>query len=139
MPSVIKKSGLENHIVTTDDIFNTCMDFANLSNKSPDGVSFFPVIYGKKMPERPYYLHFPHYSPQHGKPGAVIRSGNYKLIEWYEDGSLELFNLQDDTSENMNLSAIMPEKVLELKQALDTWRNGVGAKMMTPNPIYIPN
>ncbi len=136
MPSVVKKGKSEKAIVSTDDIFNTTMELANISTKSLDGISFVPSIYGKKMPERDYYLHFPHYSPQHGKPGAVIRRGNYKLIEWYEDGKIELFNLQDDISEENNLATGMPDKVAELKEKLDNWRNSVDAKMMVPNPAY---
>jgi arylsulfatase A len=139
MPTVVNKARVENTLVTTDDIFNTCMQLAGVATKSPDGVSIVPLLLSKSLPARDYYLHFPHYSPQHGKPGAVIRRGNYKLIEWYEDGKLELFDLIKDESEKNNLAAQFPQLVTDMKTALDTWRKETGAKMTEPNPIYKPD
>lgn len=136
MPSVVTKARDENTLVTTDDIFNTCMQLAGVKTKSPDGVSIVPLLFHQSLPARDYFLHFPHYSPQHGKPGAVIRRGNYKLIEWYEDGKLELYDLSKDESEITNLASQFPQLVNEMKAALDTWRKKLGAKMTEPNPIY---
>ena len=123
-------------IVSTDDIFNTAMDLAGLTTKSPDGVSLLPVLAGKALKTRNYYLHFPHYSPQRGKPGAVIRSGKFKLIEWYEDGRYELFDVEKDAGEQNNLAAAFPNLVNELKASLSAWRKQVGAIMPVPNPKY---
>lgn len=138
-PSIIKKSRTEETLVTTDDVFNTCMQLANVTTTSPDGVSIVPVLKGNKIAPRNYYLHFPHYSPQRGKPGAVVRSGKFKLIEWYEDGALELFDLEKDEGEKNNLSALLPEKVAALKKLLDDWRNQLKVRMPEPNPIYNPS
>ena len=60
----------------------------------------------------------------------------YKLIEFYEDDSVELYNLRDDIGEKKDLSASMPEKVAELRKMLHSWRAKVDAKMMKPNPAY---
>ena len=62
-----------------------------------------------------------------------MRDGDWKLIEWYEDGTRELFNLREDLSETANLASRMPSKVEELSAKLESWRNDVGAVMPTPN------
>jgi arylsulfatase A len=82
------------------------------------------------------YWHYPHYSNQGGKPGGAIRMGDFKLIENYEDGSLELYNLKDDISEEKNLTDINPHKALELEGKLDMWRRATGAQMLEPNENY---
>jgi arylsulfatase A len=138
MPLLVKKGRTEETLVTTDDVFNTCMQLAGLKMQSPDGLGLLPLFQGGRLPERNYYLHFPHYSPQHGKPGAVIRRGNYKLIEWYEDGKLELYDVVNDEGETKDLALQKPELVKELKAALYAWRNSIGAKMPAPNPLYKP-
>jgi arylsulfatase A len=84
------------------------------------------------------YWHYPHYSNQGGKPGAAIRAGDLKLIEFYEDGKLELYNLKDDIGEKTDLAAKMPDKAKELHQMLKGWRKSVDAQMMTPNTDYKP-
>jgi arylsulfatase A-like enzyme len=138
IPSVVKKAKEENALVTTDDIFNTCMQLAGVQTKSPDGISIVPLLFNQSLPERHYYLHFPHYSPQRGKPGAVIRRGNYKLIEWYEEGNLELYDLEKDESETTNIASEFPQLVNEMKAALNKWRIDMKVKMPEPNPNYIP-
>lgn len=138
MPSVVKQSRVENMLVTTDDIFNTCMQLAAVNKTSPDGVGLLPLIQGRQMAARDYYLHFPHYSPQHGKPGAVVRRGNFKMIEWYEDGNIELFDLSKDESESNNIAAQNTTLVTAMKAALDNWKKNIGAKMTEPNPGYKP-
>lgn len=135
-PSIVNQQRQERTLVTTDDVFNTCMQLAQVATTSPDGVSIIPLLKGSKLRQRNYFLHFPHYSPQRGKPGAVIRSGNYKLIEWYEDGIIELFDLSKDEGETKNIASENPRLVNRLKSDLDIWRKSVGAKMPVPNPQY---
>jgi arylsulfatase A len=136
-PSVIKANKQENTLVTTDDIFNTCMELAHVKNTSPDGVSMLPLLQNKTLPARSYCLHFPHYSPQRGKPGAVIRQGHYKLIEWYEDGRLQLYDLSKDEGEQNDIAAANTALVQQMKAALDVWRKSLNAKMPENNPGYI--
>lgn len=138
MPSLVKKGRDETAIVSTDDIFNTIRDLTGAKPISPDGLSFAPLIYGGKREARDYFVHFPHYSPQKGKPGAVMRRGDYKLIEWYENAAIELFNLSEDEGEMNNIATQHPLIVEEMKKALESWRNGVGAKMPFANPGFKP-
>jgi arylsulfatase A len=136
MPSVVTRPREETTMVTSDDVFKTCMQLAGVNAKSPDGLSIVPLLFNQSLPARDYYLHFPHYSPQHGKPGAVIRRGNYKMIEWYEDGKLELFDLSKDESETTNLAVQFPQLVNDMKEALEKWRKDMRARMTEPNPLY---
>jgi arylsulfatase A len=138
-PALAKNSREESALVTTDDVFNTCMELAGLTNKSPDGISLLPLIKGNTstFDNRAYFVHFPHYSPQRGKPGAIMRKGKYKLIEWYETGALELYDVSQDEAESNNIAAQQANIVKEMKASLDAWRIQVQAKMPTANPAYI--
>jgi arylsulfatase A len=108
--------------------------------KVGDGLSLVPLLKDTGPASRDaFYWHYPHYSNQLGKPGGAIRAGNYKLIEFYEDGRRELFNLKDDRGEGTNLADKEPAKVKELAEKLDAWRKSVDAQMMTANPDYHPN
>ncbi|MEM9701040.1 MAG: sulfatase-like hydrolase/transferase, partial [Planctomycetota bacterium] len=88
------------------------------------------------LPERPLFWHYPHYSNQGGSPGGAVRAGGWKLIERYEDGTLELYHLAKDLSERRDLAARQPEKAEELRRLLSEWRKAVGANMPTPNPNF---
>jgi arylsulfatase A-like enzyme len=101
---------------------------------SVDGSSLVQLLSGGDLKPRPLFWHYPHYGNQGGAPGGVVRDGDWKLIEWYEDGSLELFNVKTDLGETTNLAADMPDKVRELKAKLANWRTEVGAVMPTLNP-----
>ena len=83
------------------------------------------------------YWHFPHYG-NHGmqSPGGAIRVGDYKLLEYFENGTVQLFDLSQDMTEQNDLSQVMPEKVARLRSMLHNWRTGVSARMMQPNPDY---
>jgi arylsulfatase A-like enzyme len=105
-----------------------------------DGISLLPLVTQQQEPKREaLYWHYPHYANQGGKPGGAIRAGRWKLIEFYEDGRRELFDLTSDPREGRNLALQHPEVVKDLAKQLDDWRKSVGAKMMTPNPDYSPN
>ena len=75
---------------------------------------------------------------QGGTPGASIRCGNYKLIEFYEDNRMELYDLVEDISEENDLAESMPDKVRELREKLDAWRDDVNALVPEPNPDFVP-
>jgi arylsulfatase A len=105
-----------------------------------DGVSLATLVTQNMEPKREaLYWHYPHYANQGGKPGGAIRAGRWKLIEFYEDGRRELFDLTSDMREGRNLAVQHPQVVTDLAKQLDDWRKSVGAKMMTPNPNYAPN
>jgi arylsulfatase A len=129
--------------VTSVDLFPTILDmlgFPILDEMHFDGVSFLPLLKGENYLDREaIYWHFPHYS-NHGmqSPGGAIRYGDYKLIEYYENGSLQLFNLKDDIGEQNDLAELKPEKARELSEMLHKWLKDVDAQMMSPNPDYSP-
>ena len=105
-----------------------------------DGISLAPLLSGKgELKERPLFWHYPHYSNQGGKPGAAVRLGDYKLIEFFDPGVVELYKLSEDVGESENLAEEMPDKVEELLQLLHSWQQEIGAEGMDPNPDYDPD
>src|SRR5210317_1490908 len=75
------------------------------------------------------YWHYPHYSPQGGTPSGAIREGDMKLIEFFEDDHVELYNLKDDLSETTDLATENPELAERLHEKLKAWRTEVDAKL----------
>lgn len=65
--------------------------------------------------------------------------GDYKLIEFYEDDRVELYNLSDDPGEQRDLAAAMPEKAADLRQRLHDWRTSLDAQLPAKNPDYDPS
>jgi arylsulfatase A-like enzyme len=126
--------------VTTVDFFPTFLEATNskaASGATLDGVSLLPVLKGTAgLPRNELYWHYPHYSNQGGKPGSAVRQREYKLIEFYEDGQLELYNLQTDSGEKNNLARQQPEITRQLKAKLNAWRQEVNAQLPKPNPEY---
>lgn len=109
------------------------------SDRPIDGVSLLPILEGKvRLAKRDLFWHFPHYRVPDVNPHGIIRSGDWKLITYYEDGSTELYNLAVDLSETTDLAAKHPEKVAELSLRFQDWLTEVGAKMPKPNPDYTP-
>ncbi|HKI71991.1 MAG TPA: sulfatase [Verrucomicrobiae bacterium] len=104
-----------------------------------DGVSITSLLLGRGQPKaRHFYWHFPHYTNQGSQPAGAIREGDWKLVEHYEDGRVELFNLAKDISETTDLSARERRRVARLKNELAAWRQRVGAQINTPNPNFDP-
>ena len=104
-----------------------------------DGVSIASLLLGRGQPKpRRFYWHFPHYTNQGSQPAGAIRDGDWKLVEQYEDGRAELFNLAKDISETIDLSTREPRRVARLKRQLAAWRQRVGAQTNAPNPNFDP-
>ncbi len=129
--------------VTSTDFYPTILEMGGLEllpEQHIDGISLLPLIDGNHVPEeRPIFWHYPHYSNQGGKPGAAVRKGRYKLIEFFEDQRTELYDLDIDQGETYDLAGEMPEKAEELLQVLHSWQEKTGARMMHPNPVYDPD
>jgi arylsulfatase A-like enzyme len=105
-----------------------------------DGVSIVPLLEGKAALARDaLYWHYPHYSPQGGKAGGAVRDGNYKLVEFYDSGRRELFNLAGDASESTNLTEPEPAVAERLATNLAAWRESVDADMPAANPDFRPD
>jgi arylsulfatase A-like enzyme len=106
-----------------------------------DGVSYLGVLTSggkQRLALDAVYWHFPGYlgagqQTWRTTPVGVIRAGDYKLLEFFEEGRLELYNVREDLGEQHNLAAKMPDKARQLQAKLAAWRNEVGAKMPTPN------
>ncbi len=129
--------------VSSIDFFPTILHMTGNESAISDGiegVNLAPLINGKNLDARPLFWHFPHYS-NHGmqSPAGVIREGDLKLIEYYENGSIQLFNLKNDKGEQYDLSKTMTKRAEELKSKLNLWREQVSAKMMKANPDYDPS
>ncbi len=128
--------------VTSVDFFPTMLDMAGVAPRVPDidGVSIASLIAGGAAPKRDsLYWHYPHYHPGGAHPGGSIRCGDYKLIESYEDGKIELYDLEHDLSETRDLSSEQPEKAEALRKKLRKWLKKVDATMPRPNPEYDPS
>ena len=127
--------------VTSPDFFPTILEMTGIkqeSNDQKDGKSIVPLLKGDQgLGREAIYWHFPHYS-NHGNqsPGGAVRSGDYKLLEYYENNTVQLFNLSEDPGEQNDLSAKEPDRVNKLYLLLTNWRNKVNAKMMFPNSEY---
>ena len=124
------------------DFYPTILDFAGLDlrpEEHKDGVTIAPLLTGEKqeLERENLYWHYPHY--HRTKPYGAVRHKDWKLIEFYEEGDLELFNLAEDPNETRNLVDSQPEKTKELLGMLNKWRTDVGAQMPTPNPNYDPD
>jgi arylsulfatase A-like enzyme len=142
-PGVTKAGTVCDSPVISTDFYPTLLQLAGLPPKPEqhlDGVSFVPLLKGEPMQRgKPLFWHYPHYGNQGGAPNGVIRDGDWKLIEWYEDGALELYNIPQDIGEKNNLATQQPEKVKTLHEKLIAWRKEVGALMPIPNPDFNPN
>jgi arylsulfatase A-like enzyme len=144
-PAKVKPGTVTDQVACSIDFFPTIMEATGVTAKPMssvpvlDGVSLVPVFKGEKLTPREIYWHYPHYANQGGKPGGAVRFKEYKLIEFYEDGRRELYDVQKDPGENRNLAAEAPAVTNALAEALDEWRKKVGAKMPVPNPEYKPN
>ena len=140
-PKEGKKGAVCDEPLISVDFYPTILEMVGAEDKIKgiDGKSFTRLVRGKKMDRGPIYWHFPHYS-NHGmqSPGGAIRDGDYKLLEYFENGTVQLFNLRDDIGEQNDLSKIEVKKVKELKAKLHQWRKDVDAQMMKPNPNYDP-
>jgi arylsulfatase A-like enzyme len=139
-PGMVKPKTLCDTPVCSIDFFPTFKAIANVPgdvDPNVDGVNIVPLLKQTAPIQRDaLYWHYPHYSNQGGKPSGAIRIGDFKLIENFEDGGLELYDLKADVGEQNNLTEKMPQKALELEGKLDMWRRATGAQMMEPNPDY---
>ena len=126
--------------VTTPDFYPTLLDAARLDlipEQHCDGVSLVPLLKGgDELPRKAIFWHYPHYGNQGGTPGSSVRMGNYKLIEFFEDDRIELYDLENDPGEKCDLSREKPELAQEMKATLQQWRQDVEAKIPQPNPDW---
>jgi uncharacterized sulfatase len=139
-PGQVKPGSVCDTPVISTDFLPTLIEAAGINppkEQIMDGTSLVPLLLGRGGVQRErIFLYFPDY--HHDFPGMAVRDGDYKLIESSEDGHIELYNLADDVGEQQNLVTTMPDKAAALTKRLHTWREALGAKQATPNPVYDP-
>jgi len=126
--------------VTSMDLYPTLLEMAGLElmpKQHEDGLSLAPLLRGATTLDREaLYWHFPHYHGSGNRPSSSVRVGDQKLVEWLEDGRVELFNLADDPYELRDLVGERPGDAARLRELLGRWRVSVDAAMPTPNPDW---
>jgi arylsulfatase A-like enzyme len=132
-PGVTQAGSTSDAQITSMDFYPTLLEMANLPLRPEqhlDGISFSGVFSGKPLDRKSLHWHFPHHS-RHlmGFPSGAIRTGDWKLIEWFEDDKIELYNLKEDLGEQNNIAGNFPKKKKELLDDLRQWRKEVDAQM----------
>jgi len=140
-PGVIPQGATCEAVTTSTDWYPTLLDLAGLPQipgQHVDGVSLAPLLRGEQdaLKREAIFWHYPHYGNQGGTPGCSLRAGDYKLIEFFEDGRLALYNLREDIGEEHNLAATMPELTATLHARLVAWREEIEARIPQPNPEW---
>jgi uncharacterized sulfatase len=139
-PGMVEAGTTNDTPVSSVDFYPTFLELAGAprpEGHALDGESLAPLLkQSGELDDRAIYWHYPHY--HHSTPAGAIREGDWKLIEFYEDGRLELYNLKDDIGEQENLAEVKPRRAKAMQHKLAAWRDAVGAEMPVPNPDYDP-
>jgi arylsulfatase A-like enzyme len=151
-PQIVRPGSKCDTPITAVDLYPTICEITGgeiHKDHELDGVSLIPLLKGNKIKERALYWHFPAYLQSYqryneqpdplfrARPCGVIRKGKWKLIEYFEDGRTELFDLDNDISESVNLVSDRPEMASTLRSSLSEWRNQIKAPVPTePNPKF---
>ncbi len=141
-PGVVKPGTTCDVPVVSTDFYPTLLDAAGVAPKPArkdklEGLSLLPLLQDPSatLDREALYFHYPHYYPT-TTPVSAIRAGDWKLLEYYEDGHVELYNLRDDIGETKDLAKAKPDKAAELKRKLHAWLNRVDAQKPSPNPRF---
>lgn len=142
-PAMVEAGAVERRPVQSIDFYPTLLEAAQASDSeghATDGESLMPLLRGESetWTRDTLYWHYPHYANAGSTPTGAIRQGDWKLIEFFEDNHVELYNLAEDPAETTDLASEMPDKAAALQQQLAQWRQSVNAKPALPNPDYDP-
>jgi len=124
--------------VSSVDFYPTLLAMAGIRpdpRQTLDGESLVPLLRRTgRLRRDALYWHYPLSRPHFlgGRSSGAVRKGDWKLIEFYDTGQGELYNLKDDLGETNDLAAKMPERAAELRKLLDAWRKSVGAELPQP-------
>jgi len=139
-PGLTKPGSVSASPVVSMDFFPTILELAGIGlrpNLHADGRSLVPLLEGGKWEEpRQLTWHYPHYHGSTWTPGAAIRIGDWKLIDFWEDDTVELYHLAEDAGETNDLSATKPEKLAELRKKLAAWQTEMNAAIPEENPDW---
>jgi arylsulfatase A-like enzyme len=144
VPGITKPGSTCAEPVISMDFYPTLLELCGLPQlpeQHVDGVSLVPLLRGDASFSRgSIFFHYPQYSGGlGGRPASAIRSGDWKLIRFFEDDRVELYNLKDDLSETKDLAKVHPEKAEALRSRLNAWLKETGAQFPAPNPNYDPS
>ena len=142
-PGVTKPGSVCETPVISMDLYPTILEIAGRKETAPrsvDGTNLVALLRQDGELKRDalfwHYPHYQHYQLGGATPYGVIRAGDFKLIEFFDDMRVELYNLREDIGEQRNLAAQMPAKAQELRARLHAWRKEIGAQMPSRNPNY---
>lgn len=129
----------ENYVVNTD-YFPTLLEVLAIKKDSRhlDGKSMLPTWFDPSAPfdRGQVYWHYPHFSNQLGRPAGAMRDGDFKLVQSYESGQAELYNLAADVGEKNDLSTAQPDKLRSMLRDFGRWQKEARVNMPLPNPAY---
>lgn len=138
-PNVTQPASVSAQPICSIDLFPTLAAAAGIEvQHAIDGIDLRPALEDKPLEREALYWHYPHYSNQGGIPSGAIRRGDYKLLERFEDGRLQLYNLADDIGERNDLAGSMPELANELRGKLHAWYKDVDAKFLQEKDGALP-
>ena len=136
-PGVVPAGSVCKTPVCSVDFYPTLLEICGLRpdpRQTLDGVSILPLLKdpGATLTRNTFYWHYPLARPHFlgGRSGGAIRHGDWKLIEWFDTGRLELYHLADDLPEQHNLAESQPERANQLHEKLRAWRKSVHAPMI---------
>ena len=140
-PGVIAPGGVCATPSISYDLYPTFLELAGLTPPADaglDGLSLGPLLKNPTaaLARDRLHWHLPHY--HHSTPASALRQGDWKLIEFFEDNRLELYDLANDPGEKTNLATREPQRAASLQATLAEWRARVSARMPVPNPDYDP-
>ncbi len=135
-PGQVKPGTTNDQMVHVVDFFPTILELTGAKvSKTLDGTSFISYLKNNTLStSRDLFWHYPHY--HHSTPASAIRSGDYKLIYFYETEAVELYNLKEDIGEQFDLSETQTDKAKSLNEKLFGWLESVDADMPEINPFY---
>lgn len=139
-PGRIRAGEKSSEMVCSVDIYPTIAKVAGIEElpENLDGIDISDHLFkGRSLERDTLYWHYPHYHRGH-TPAGAIRKGNYKLVEHFETGAIELYDLSEDLSESKDLREKNPKIAEELYDDLKAWRKKIGAQMMKANPNAAP-
>jgi arylsulfatase A-like enzyme len=139
-PGVTKSTNAVNATqVQHIDLFPTIAEIVGApvdSYSKVDGRSLVDVLRGGKLEPRSLYWHYPHYGNQGGEPSAIVIREQWKLIQYFEDGHNELYNIDADIGERRDLAAMEPQRVSSMALELKDWMSSVQAAETSQNSMY---
>jgi len=140
-PGVTKPGTVDTTPAMTIDLYPTVLELAGVKplQSLVDGISLAPLLKSGAKPDRAeIFWHYPHYHPGGATPYSAVRSGDFRLVHFYEDGRDELYDLANDVGETKDLATAQPAMAKTLRTRLDAWLKSVDAQLPTKNAAYDP-